>query len=72
MSVDDNDLILSRLRGAPIQQCSKLEAMMNPTNPNRYEQNDNQTQPVLSSVAECGAQDDATRSAPTLRKPEQL
>jgi hypothetical protein len=41
---EHNDRVLERMQGVPAQQCSQLEAMMDPTNPNVFEANDNRTE----------------------------
>lgn len=39
---DDNERVLMQLRGVPARTMTKLEAMMDPTNPNVFEANDNE------------------------------
>lgn len=41
MPTNENDLILARMRGVPAQQMTKIEALMDPTYPQRHEANDN-------------------------------
>lgn len=38
---DENERLLMQIRGAPAKTMTNLEAMMDPTNPNVFEANDN-------------------------------
>jgi hypothetical protein len=69
---EHNQRVLAQMRmqreGIAMTQCSRLEAMMDPSNPNVFEQNDNQpkTEPSFSVEADSGAQDGGgTSPAPT-------
>jgi hypothetical protein len=74
MATNHNEMIFARMRGVPAKQVSKLEAMMDPTNPNRHEANDNAVccaletppAPVLSSAAVSDAANEERRPAPNL------
>lgn len=47
---EQNDMLIERIQGVPAKQMSQLEAMMDPTNPNVYEANDNDAERAIMII----------------------